>query len=82
MYGRKLSEESKIKMVKNRRATKGKDHWRSKPVIVENRFTGEIKKFESLSIASKELKLSYGNMYYVLSGTRKYVKDYYVRYDV
>lgn len=81
MYGKKVSEESKIKMVKNRRVTKGKDHWRSKPVIVENRFTGEIKKFESLSIASKELKLSYGNMYYVLSGVRKYVKEYYVRYD-
>lgn len=81
MYGKKMSESSKLKMVQNRRETKGKNHWRSKPVLVENRFTGEIQRFESLSIASKELKLSYGNMHYVLKGTRKYVKEYYVRYD-
>lgn len=80
MYGKKMSESAKIKMVQNRRETKGKNHWRSKPVLVENRFTGEIQRFESLSIASKELNLSYGNMHYVLKGTRKYVKEYYVRY--
>lgn len=80
MYGKKMSESAKIKMVQNRRETKGKNHWRSKPVLVENRFTEEIQRFESLSIASKELNLSYGNMHYVLKGTRKYVKEYYVRY--
>lgn len=76
MYGKKQSLEARKKMSEAKKGRNGKLHPRSKAVIATNLKTGEKLSFESQGIASKELKVSQGNIAMCISGKRKSTGGY------
>lgn len=72
MYGKKHTIETKQKMREQKLGKNGKDHPRSTPVKQICPKTMEVIKIhESQGLAAKELNISQGNIYSVLSGKRK-----------